>query len=133
MIVSLLVALRKDQASAFAEKGISAGYISDKESTDKKREGTFCMGSTSWFSSVLKHYSWPLNGEECCVKIAIKGILLALLQTRHTVSKNDQSTQVITSQIQYFYNNNYVYCAVVKALGMNFHGSVKYKVSSQNM
>ena len=79
MIASLLVALRKDQASAFAEKGISAGYISDKESTDKKCEGTFRMGSTSWFSSVLKRYSWPLNGEECCVKITIKGILLALL------------------------------------------------------
>ena len=88
MIVSLLVASRKDQASAFTEKGISAGYISDKESTDKKCEGTFCMGSTSWFSSVLKRYSWPLNGEECCVKITIKGILLALLQTRYIVSKN---------------------------------------------
>ena len=56
MIVSPLVALTKDQASVFTEKGISAGYASDKESTDK-REEKFFMGSTSWFSSVLKRYS----------------------------------------------------------------------------
>ena len=36
MIVSPLVALMKDQASAFTEKGVSAGYISDKESIDKE-------------------------------------------------------------------------------------------------
>lgn len=34
MIVSPLVALMKDQDKVFTEKQISAGYISDKESTD---------------------------------------------------------------------------------------------------
>ena len=32
MIVSPKVALMKDQAKVFTEKGISAGYVSDKES-----------------------------------------------------------------------------------------------------
>ena len=36
MIVYPLVAVMKDQASAFTEKGVSAGYKSDKESTDRE-------------------------------------------------------------------------------------------------
>jgi superfamily II DNA helicase RecQ len=57
MIVSPSIALMKDQASMFTEKGISAGYASDKESTDKETRRKVLHESTSWFSSVLKHYS----------------------------------------------------------------------------
>ena len=36
VIFSPLVALTKDQASVFTEKGISAGYVRDKQYTDKE-------------------------------------------------------------------------------------------------
>ena len=39
MIVSPLIALMKDQSASFTVKGISAGNVSDKESTKKKRQG----------------------------------------------------------------------------------------------
>ena len=36
MVVSPLTALMKDQSASFTHRGISAGYVSDKESTDSE-------------------------------------------------------------------------------------------------
>ena len=36
MVVSPLIALMKDQSLSFTHKGITAGYVSDKESTDRE-------------------------------------------------------------------------------------------------
>ena len=42
MVVSPLIALMKDQSSSFTRRGITAEYVSDKETTDKetKRNNT---------------------------------------------------------------------------------------------
>ena len=36
MVVSPLIALMKDQCTSFAQKGITAGHVSDKEATDRE-------------------------------------------------------------------------------------------------
>ena len=44
MIVSPLIALMKDQSASFTRKGISAGYVSDKESTDRETRRKILRG-----------------------------------------------------------------------------------------
>ena len=44
MVVSPLVALMNDQSASFAVKGISAGYVSDKESTGKEARRKILKG-----------------------------------------------------------------------------------------
>ena len=44
MIVSPLIALMKDQSTSFTSKGISAAYVSDKESTDRDTKRKIIKG-----------------------------------------------------------------------------------------
>lgn len=44
MVVSPLIALMKDQSISFTAKGISAAYVSDKESTDKETRRKIVKG-----------------------------------------------------------------------------------------
>ena len=44
MIVSPLIALVKDQSVSFTRKGISAGYVSDKETTDRETRKKILRG-----------------------------------------------------------------------------------------
>lgn len=44
LIVSPLIALMKDQSVSFTRKGISAGYVSDKETTDRDTKKKILRG-----------------------------------------------------------------------------------------
>lgn len=44
MVVSPLIALMKDQSALFTRKGISAGYVSDRESTDRETRRKILRG-----------------------------------------------------------------------------------------
>ena len=44
MVVSPLIALMKDQSSSFTRRGITAGYVSDKETTDKETKRKILRG-----------------------------------------------------------------------------------------
>lgn len=44
MVVSPLIALMKDQSMSFTSKGITAGYVSDKESTNKETRRKILRG-----------------------------------------------------------------------------------------
>ena len=48
MVVSPLITLMKDQSVSFASKGIMAGYVSDKETTDKETKRQILRGECQW-------------------------------------------------------------------------------------
>ena len=67
LVVSPLLALMKNQVASISEKGLSAVFISDKDSTPPTVKREIKNGNFRWFLLVQNVYFCLWNGRICCV------------------------------------------------------------------